>query len=199
MENTELAGGKKASWVKRFFSWIWMQHNALKNGTPKERKIAMIKLTFVYGFFSLVVFNAALTATEIHKEESARKAYLSSPEGIKEVKEKLAAEEAKKRLEEEAEAKAKARKEIRDAMAMLVAIQEEEVLKRLRDPDSVQWQAKYVNLKTGATCYSYRAKNGFGGYVDDGMVIVDNKITSSDKVWNKHCADGNGNTFEHFY
>lgn len=198
MENKELAGGKKASWIKRFFSWVGRQHNALKNGTPKERKFAIIKLTFVYGFFSLVVFNSALTATEIHKEESARKAYLSSPEGIKEVKEKLAAEEAKKRLEEEAEAKAKARKEIHNLMAMGVAIGQDEVLKRLRDPDSVQWQAKYVNLKTSALCYRYRAKNGFGGYVDDGAVIYKGKLITSVSGWNKHCAAEGGN-YEDFY
>ena len=199
MENTELAGGKKASWIKCFFLWLGRQNNAMKNGTPKERKIAMIKLTFVYGFFVLVAFNMALTAAEIHQEESERKAYLSSPEGIKETKEKYAAEEAKKRLEEEVEAREKARREIHNLMAMGVAIGQDEVLKRLRDPDSVEWKQKYVNLKTNAICYSYRAKNGFGGYVDDGMVIVGDKITSSNKVWNKHCADGNGNTFENFY
>ena len=28
MENTELAGGKKASWIKRFFSWIGRQQTS---------------------------------------------------------------------------------------------------------------------------------------------------------------------------
>lgn len=97
------------------------------------------------------------------------------------------------------EARKDAAREAHNIMAMGVAIGQDEVLKRLRDPDSVEWKQKYVNLKTNAICYSYRAKNGFGGYVDDGMVIVGDKITSSNKVWNKHCVDGNGNTFEHFY
>ena len=98
-----------------------------------------------------------------------------------------------------AEAAEKAAADMKFAMRVDIAKGQDDVLKRLRDPDSVQWRAKYVNLKTSAICYSFRAKNGFGAYDDDGMVIVDNEITSSDKVWNKHCADGNGNTFEHFY
>ncbi|MER1941091.1 hypothetical protein ABS755_10340 [Castellaniella sp. FW104-16D08] len=76
------------------------------------------------------------------------------------------------------------------AKARLYAISfgEMAIKQSLRDPDSLQWEWKAVNLDNGALCYLYRAKNGFGGYNREGTVIVDGKSYTSNAQWNKYCG-----------
>jgi hypothetical protein len=84
----------------------------------------------------------------------------------------------------------KVEKEKIAATARLYAISfgQTAVKESLRDPDSVQWKWKAVNLDNGALCYLYRAKNGFGGYDEDGTVIHNGKAYNSTSQWNKLCG-----------
>lgn len=57
---------------------------------------------------------------------------------------------------------------------------------RLRDPSSVKYDFKAINLDNGALCYSYSAKNGFGGMSQERTSIVEGKFAGFDK----HCPKG---------
>ncbi len=87
-------------------------------------------------------------------------------------------EEAKQELETAA----------KNARLYALSFGETAIKESLRDPDSIQWKWKAVNLDNGALCYLYRAKNGFGGYTEDGTVIHKGKAYSSTAQWNKLCG-----------
>ncbi|MBF8176056.1 hypothetical protein [Herminiimonas contaminans] len=100
----------------------------------------------------------------------------SAPAFTKEEKmaEKAAAVKAKEDERQEKatrEAKEELEKVAANARLYAISFGQTAVKESLRDPDSVQWKWKAVNLDNGALCYLYRAKNGFGGYTDDGTVI----------------------------
>lgn len=60
----------------------------------------------------------------------------------------------------------------------------------LNDPDSVQYNLKAVNLDNNALCYDYRAKNGFGGYVRNYIVVTDSgDVADTRKQFKQHCPD----------
>lgn len=61
------------------------------------------------------------------------------------------------------------------------------VQEALRDPGSVEWEWKAVNLTSGSLCYIYRARNGFGGMAQGYAVIVDGEIHRKEKIFDKHC------------
>ena len=61
---------------------------------------------------------------------------------------------------------------------------------RLRDPDSVKYDLKAVNLSNNSLCYSYRAKNGFGGMVSGVYVLKDGNAMTSNKAFEKYCSAG---------
>lgn len=125
-------------------------------------------------------------------------AIVSAPEPEPKTPEEIASKAEKGRLKAEAEAIEAIQREARNMMRMSIAIGQDAITQSLRDPGSVEWKQKYVNLDTKALCYSYRAKNGFGGYVDDGSVIYKGKLITSAAGWNKHCGNEGGN-YEHFY
>lgn len=83
-----------------------------------------------------------------------------------------------------------------DARLFAISYGQTAVQNTLRDPDSVQWIAKAVNLDNGALCYQFRAKNGFGGYAEDAVAIHKGKLHSSVAQWNKLC--GGGSNFERY-
>ena len=60
----------------------------------------------------------------------------------------------------------------------------------LRDPGSVEWEWKAVNLNNGALCYIYRARNGFGGMAQ-GYAVIYNGDTyhNMSKTFGKYCQD----------
>lgn len=74
------------------------------------------------------------------------------------------------------------------------------VLKNLmRDPDSFKLESALVVRHTGAVCYQYRAKNGFGGITGSMAVLAGNGSTflTSDMsgfgaLWQKECAGKSG-------
>ncbi|MGQ0503469.1 MAG: hypothetical protein ACT4P0_12825 [Panacagrimonas sp.] len=71
--------------------------------------------------------------------------------------------------------------------------------KAMRDPESFKLESALVIDGSGAVCYGYRAKNGFGG-VNAGHAVLssDGKKFKTDEMdgfialWNKVCADKRG-------
>ena len=60
----------------------------------------------------------------------------------------------------------------------------------LRDPSSVKYDLKAYNLSNDSLCYSYKARNGFGGMVSGVTVIRDGQVFSSVKAFDKYCSGG---------
>ncbi len=58
----------------------------------------------------------------------------------------------------------------------------------LRDPDSLVIEDIYSRVPATAVCMRYRAKNGFGGYVREQIVLFNLSLTRNAAVWNKQCA-----------
>ena len=58
----------------------------------------------------------------------------------------------------------------------------------LKDPSSVQYSVKAYNLTNDSLCYSYSAKNGFGGRVNGYTVIRDGKSFGGVKAFDKYCS-----------
>ena len=71
--------------------------------------------------------------------------------------------------------------------------------KAMRDPESFKLESALVIEGTGAVCYGYRAKNGFGGMnmghavlSSDGKTFKTDEMNGFTKLWNKECADKSG-------
>jgi len=71
--------------------------------------------------------------------------------------------------------------------------------KSMRDPDSFKLESALVINGTGAVCYDYRAKNGFGGtnvghavLSADGKQFRTSEMDGFTKIWNKECANKSG-------
>ena len=71
--------------------------------------------------------------------------------------------------------------------------------KGMRDPDSFKLESALVINGSGAVCYDYRAKNGFGGtnvghavLSGDGKVFKTSDMDGFTRLWNKECAGKNG-------
>ena len=68
----------------------------------------------------------------------------------------------------------------------------------LRDPSSVEWSTITANEDASVVCVSYRARNGFGGKVIEGVTYAKGKLTTSSAAWNKNCANKTlANDFRH--
>lgn len=71
--------------------------------------------------------------------------------------------------------------------------------KSMRDPDSFKLESAYVIEKTGAVCYEYRAKNGFGGtnvgravFSGEGKGFKTSEMQGFTRRWNKECVGKSG-------
>jgi hypothetical protein len=71
--------------------------------------------------------------------------------------------------------------------------------KSMRDPDSFKLESALVIEGTGAVCYEYRAKNGFGGtnvgqavLASDGKNFRSSTMDGFSRLWNKECAGKKG-------
>lgn len=69
----------------------------------------------------------------------------------------------------------------------------------MRDPDSFKLSQALVIDGTGAVCYEYRARNGFGGMnVGHAVISPDGKTFKAENdsgyraLWNKECANKEG-------
>lgn len=69
----------------------------------------------------------------------------------------------------------------------------------MRDPESFKLESALVINGTGAVCYDYRARNGFGGLnvghavlSPDGKTFKTNEEDGFTKLWNKECVNKTG-------
>lgn len=62
------------------------------------------------------------------------------------------------------------------------------IKKNLRDPESVVWEHAGATMGGAAICITYRAKNGFGGYSREHLLVTDKGGTQSFTQWNKACV-----------
>lgn len=80
--------------------------------------------------------------------------------------------------------------EARNARLYAISYGQMALEERLRDPDSVKYDLKAVNLTNGALCYAYKARNGFGGMVSGVYVLKDGNAMTSNKAFEKYCSGG---------
>lgn len=78
----------------------------------------------------------------------------------------------------------------RDARLHAISYGQMALEERLRDPGSVKYDFKAVNLTNGALCYAYKARNGFGGMVSGVYVLKDGNAMTSNKAFEKYCSGG---------
>ena len=98
--------------------------------------------------------------------------------------------EAKEKLAEaEAEAKKEAESDAQTARLYAISAGQIALEGSLRDPDSVKYEVKAYNLTNNALCYDYRAKNGFGGYSNGYLAIVNSAPKEGAKNYKKYCND----------
>lgn len=71
--------------------------------------------------------------------------------------------------------------------------------KTMRDPASFELDSALVIEGGGAVCYSYRAKNGFGGFnagqavlSSNGKILKTNEMDGFAALWNEECAKKRG-------
>lgn len=58
----------------------------------------------------------------------------------------------------------------------------------LNDPDSLAVEQVLVSADATTVCMTYRAKNGFGGYIRNHMSMKDGRGSVDADDWNKRCA-----------
>lgn len=98
----------------------------------------------------------------------------------------------------ESPAQAAARKK-QDRAAQLPMAGAIALKKAMRDPESFKLESALQIESTGAVCYEYRSKNGFGGVnVGQAVLSADGKNFKTDEeggfttLWNKECANRSG-------
>lgn len=60
--------------------------------------------------------------------------------------------------------------------------------KRLREPSSLEIIDLYSDDKATTVCLKYRARNGFGGYSIDYLILTENQSHADVAAWNRHCT-----------
>lgn len=84
-----------------------------------------------------------------------------------------------------AEIERKARDE---AVFRKVALAAATIKKNLREPDSVTWETILADSEANVMCFSYRARNGFGGMALEHISVAEGKFSRKTQDWNRHCA-----------
>lgn len=116
------------------------------------------------------------------------------------LKQARAALTPEQRIEEEKKTAIEAAEKKRTDDAIQRASSGAIVLKKaMRDPESFKLESALVIDGTGAVCYDYRAKNGFGGtnvghavLSADGKHFRTSEMDGFTKLWNKDCANKSG-------
>lgn len=87
----------------------------------------------------------------------------------------------------------------RDRAAQLAMAGATALKKAMRDPESFKLESALQIESTGAVCYEYRSKNGFGGVnVGQAVLSADAKNFKTDEeggftpLWDKECANRSG-------
>ena len=105
-------------------------------------------------------------------------------------------------LKQEAEQrKAEERKEAehrkREATILLASMGAKTLQAAMRDPASFKLN-QVLTMESGATCYSYRSRNGFGGMNAGNAVMTPKGTIKADemdgfeRLWNHYCANKTG-------
>lgn len=128
--------------------------------------LAGILLAILIG---VILFQCTKTANQIAERPTTR-APSKTPE-------QLAAEQA--------EAAAEKKRYMTTASAV------EFVMKHARNPSSVVIELAGASDDSSIVCIQYRAQNGFGGMSRETISLVNGKIGSDPKQWNKNCLKGN--------
>jgi hypothetical protein len=73
----------------------------------------------------------------------------------------------------------------------------QQLLRHLRDPESLKIESMLITDKDGMACIEYRAKNGFGGMSRGRAVYILLALTTQDDkefatAWNQWCANRTG-------
>lgn len=82
--------------------------------------------------------------------------------------------------------KAQAAAEQLRIMVAKAAVQD--IKNALRDPDSLVFDSLRVHEDGTIVCAEYRAKNGFGGYNRELVVVTPQSTSHEAKAWNTHCT-----------
>jgi hypothetical protein len=77
-----------------------------------------------------------------------------------------------------------AKKELRFANALQIA---KAIQTNMRDPESLVWESILTNEDASVACFSYRARNGFGGMNREFATFANGSLSQSASMWNKHC------------
>jgi hypothetical protein len=64
------------------------------------------------------------------------------------------------------------------------------IMKHARNPASVVVELAGASDDASVVCIQYRAQNGFGGMARETVSLVNGKIGSDPKQWNKNCLKG---------
>lgn len=67
--------------------------------------------------------------------------------------------------------------------------------KSLRDPESLKFDAILATEDASVICFQYRAKNGFGGYVRENIVLVGSEPSTELTTLQKYCQADNLHDF----
>lgn len=137
----------------------------------------------------------AARATAAREAETKRLAAMTPEQRAAEVKKR---QESEQRQAQERKRLAETKKNA-DAAVQRAALGAQILKKSMRDPESFKLESALVIEKTGAVCYDYRARNGFGGINvghavlgPDGKKFMTNEMEGFSAFWNRECANKPG-------
>lgn len=161
-------------------------------------------LIIVAGMAALIVgFN--FMAVQALKDQAPRPASPPPSAVVKTTKpaEISAREQAAKVATAAKETAAKEKEKKDDIARGLVAIGAQRLKAAMRDPDSFVLEQALMVEGTNAGCYTYRARNGFGGMnreyavqSPDGAKLLINSMSGFDATWKKWCNGRRGTDLE---
>lgn len=150
----------------------------------------IVTIILVIGFFPVVI--SSFTNYSNQANDSTHETELKVSETSEQLMERNKRnEEIQKEI---AENKKKDDEAIQKATIGAIALK-----KAMRDPESFKLESALVINGTGAVCYDYRARNGFGGVnvghavlSADGKRFKTNEEDGFTKLWNKECVNKTG-------
>lgn len=150
----------------------------------------IVTIILAIGFFPVVI--SSFTNYSNQANGSTHETEFKAPETSEQLVERNKRnEEIQKEI---AENKQKDDEAIQKATIGAIALK-----KAMRDPESFKLESALVINGTGAVCYDYRARNGFGGVnvghavlSSDGKRFKTNAEDGFTKLWNKECVNKTG-------
>jgi len=173
---------------------------ACPNCGAKVKKPSGLGTTVIVILVSVVVMVIVFGNEDPGKANNATQASAATPAKPLTQAEQAAADAAK--------AEADAKKKKADETVFRAQIGAKVLKSAMRDPDSLKF-ASVLAMESGAVCYEYRARNGFGGMNfsravlgSDGKTFKGDDEAGFTKLWNRECAgkegDEIGSALQHF-